>query len=247
MVGVHLDVRGLNHRYGERSVLRNLDLEVAPGEFLAVVGRSGSGKTTLLRLLAGLELPTGGELLQDGVPIIGLNRRARLMFQDPRLLPWERVRGNVGLGLRHNRAVQEDWALEQVGLAERSGEWPSVLSGGQQQRVALARALAGDPGLLLLDEPLSALDALTRIEMQSLVEQTWRGSCFTALLVTHDVEEAVTLADRVVAIDQGMIAFETSILLARPRRRDSQPFAALAVEILAHVLGSPRPTGPPRE
>jgi sulfonate transport system ATP-binding protein len=244
MVGVRLEVRGLIHRYGERSVLRNLDLEVAPGEFLAVVGRSGSGKTTLLRLLAGLELPTGGELLQDGVPIVGLNRRARLMFQDPRLLPWERVRGNVGLGLRHDRAVREDWALKQVGLDDRSGDWPSVLSGGQQQRVALARALAGDPGLLLLDEPLSALDALTRIEMQSLVEQTWQDSCFTALLVTHDVEEAVTLADRVVAIDRGMIAFETPVALTRPRRRDSQPFAALALEVLAHVLGSPRPTDP---
>jgi sulfonate transport system ATP-binding protein len=247
MLGVRLEVRGLTHCYGERSVLRNLDLKVAPSEFLAVVGRSGSGKTTLLRLLAGLESPTGGELLQDGAPIVGLNRRARLMFQDARLLPWERVRANVGLGLRHDRAGRVDWALQQVGLADRSGDWPSVLSGGQKQRVALARALAGDPGLLLLDEPLGALDALTRIEMQALVEQSWQSSGFTGLLVTHDVEEAVTLADRVIAIDRGMIAFETPIPLIRPRRRDSQTFAALALEILSHVLDSPLPTGSARE
>jgi sulfonate transport system ATP-binding protein len=128
----------------------------------------------------------------------------------------------------------------QVGLADRSGDWPSVLSGGRKQRVALARALAGDPGLLVLDEPLSALDALTRIEMEALGEHTWRSSGFTGLLVTHDVDEAVTLADRVIAIDRGMIAFETSIPLNRPRRRDSQPFAALACRILSHVLGSAR-------
>jgi sulfonate transport system ATP-binding protein len=125
-------------------------------------------------------------------------------------------------------------------LADRSGDWPSVLSGGQKQRVALARALAGDPGLLLLDEPLSALDALTRIELQALVEQTWLSAGFTGLLVRHDVEEAVTLADRLIAIDRGMIGSETSIPLVRPRHRDSQPFAALAFRILSHVLGSAR-------
>jgi sulfonate transport system ATP-binding protein len=142
MLGVRLEVRSLFHRQGDRSVLRNLDLEVAPGEFVAVVGRSGAGKTTLLRLPAGLESPTGGELLQDGTPIVGANRRARLMFQNARLLPWERVRGNVGLGRRQDRAIREDWALRQVGLTDRSGDWPSVLSGGQKLRVALARALA---------------------------------------------------------------------------------------------------------
>jgi sulfonate transport system ATP-binding protein len=238
MHGVRLEVRGLSQRYGERDVLRELDLDVAPGEFLAVVGRSGSGKTTLLRLLAGLEAPTAGERLQDGVPLIGLNRRARLMFQDARLLPWERVAGNVGLGLPRERADRVEWALKQVGLDDRAGDWPAVLSGGQQQRVALARALAGDPGLLLLDEPLGALDALTRIEMQALVERTWRATGFTGVLVTHDVEEAVTLADRVVAVKEGRIALDLPVALPRPRRRESPPFAALAERILAHVLNS---------
>jgi sulfonate transport system ATP-binding protein len=236
MDGVRLEVRGVGLCYGDRTVLSGLDLGVAPGEFLAVVGRSGSGKSTLLRLLAGLESPTEGAVIQDGEPVAGLNRRARLMFQDARLLPWRRVSGNVGLGLPRDHASRVDRALRQVGLADRSGDWPTVLSGGQQQRVALARALAGEPGLLLLDEPLGALDALTRIEMQALVEQTWRGAGFTAVLVTHDVEEAVTLADRVVAVDGGRIGLEVRVPLPRPRRRDSPPFAALAERVLAHVL-----------
>ncbi len=237
MSGVHLNVRGLEHRYGDRLVLHRLNLEVAPGEFLAVVGRSGSGKTTLLRLLAGLEAPSQGDLLQDGVPISGLNRRARLMFQDARLLPWERVAANVGLGLTRDRAGRVARALEQVYLADRARDWPDSLSGGQKQRVALARALAADPGLLLLDEPLGALDALTRIEMQSLLERTWLDAGSTAVLVTHDVEEAVTLADRVVAVDDGRITLELPVPLERPRLRDSPPFAALAAKVLGHVMG----------
>jgi sulfonate transport system ATP-binding protein len=241
MSGVRLEVRGVSHFYGDREVLRDLDLEVTPGEFLAIVGRSGSGKTTLLRLIAGLEHPAEGEILQDGSPLTGLNRRARLMFQDARLLPWARVAGNVGLGLSGEQSRRIMPSLQQVGLADRANDWPSILSGGQQQRVALARALAGDPGLLLLDEPLGALDALTRIEMQALVEQSWQAAGFTGVLVTHDVEEAVTLADRVVAIDRGRIAFEASIPLPRPRRRDSSSFATLAERILEHVLDRPGP------
>ncbi|AGA30783.1 ABC-type nitrate/sulfonate/bicarbonate transport system, ATPase component [Singulisphaera acidiphila DSM 18658] len=234
--GVRLEIRGLCHCYGGRDVLRDLDLEIVPGEFVAVVGRSGSGKTTLLRLLAGLESPTYGAILQDGSPLSGLNRRARLMFQDARLLPWDRVAGNVGLGLPADRAGRVSWALEQVGLEDRAEDWPRTLSGGQQQRVALARALAGSPGLLLLDEPLGALDALTRIEMQALVAQVWQASGFTVVLVTHDVEEAVTLADRVIIVDQGRIASETQIHLPRPRRRDSPHYAGLAEQILARIL-----------
>jgi sulfonate transport system ATP-binding protein len=234
--GVRLEAVGIQHRYGDRLVLDRLDLQIAPGEFLAVVGRSGSGKTTLLRLLAGLEAPSQGTLLQDGVPISGLNRRARLMFQDARLLPWERVAANVGLGLPRDRAGRIDRALERVYLADRARDWPATLSGGQKQRVALARALAADPGLLLLDEPLGALDALTRIEMQSLLEQTWLEAGSTAVLVTHDVEEAVTLADRVVAVDNGQITLELPIPLDRPRLRDSPPFATLAARVLAHVM-----------
>ncbi len=237
MKGVRLKSRNLWHRYGERVVLRGLDLEVAPGEFLAVIGRSGTGKTTLLRLLAGLESVQDGELQQDGSPIEGLNRRARLMFQDSRLLPWERVAGNVGLGLPRERSDRVAWALQRVGLADRALDWPTVLSGGQRQRVALARALASDPGLLLLDEPLGALDALTRIEMQSLVEATWQEARSTAVLVTHDVEEAVTLADRVIVLEDGQISLERVINIARPRLRDSPAFATLAQDILDHLLG----------
>ena len=234
--GAGLRLRGLGHRYGSREVLRAIDLDVAPGEFLAVVGRSGSGKTTLLRILAGLEVDFDGDLLQDGGTLGGLNRRARLMFQEPRLLPWERVAGNVALGLPREARGRVMDSLRKVGLDDRAGDWPTTLSGGQQQRVALARALAGEPGLLLLDEPLSALDALTRIEMQSLVGRVWEAVGFTAVLVTHDVEEAVTMADRVIAIERGTIASETRVDLDRPRRRDSPAFAALAESILGRVL-----------
>jgi sulfonate transport system ATP-binding protein len=234
--GVRLEMRELSHRYGDRLVLQRVDLDVAPGEFLAVVGRSGSGKTTLLRLLAGLETASQGELLQDGEPISGLNPRARLMFQDARLLPWERVAGNVALGLPRDSTRRVERALDRVYLADRAGDWPAKLSGGQKQRVALARALAAEPGLLLLDEPLSALDALTRIEMQSLLEQNWLAVGSTAVLVTHDIEEAVTLADRVVAVDEGKISLELAVSLERPRLRDSPPFAALAAKLLEHVM-----------
>jgi sulfonate transport system ATP-binding protein len=242
MTGVHIEARNLARRYGGREVLRGVDLEIFPGEFLAVVGASGCGKTTLLRLIAGLEEPSSGAVIQDGGAVDGLNRRARLMFQDDRLLPWERVAGNVGLGLAADRDRRVASALARVGLADRARDWPSILSGGQRQRVALARALAGDPGLLLLDEPLGALDALTRIEMQALVEQTWWSAGFTAILVTHDVEEAVTLADRVIAIDEGRITFDASIALPRPRQRDSPEFARLARELLDHVMQVPKRT-----
>jgi sulfonate transport system ATP-binding protein len=190
--------------------------------------------------MGGCATPSQGELFQDGVPISGLNRRARLMFQDARLLPWQRIAANVGLGLARDRTVRVERALERVYLADRAGDWPATLSGGQKQRVALARALAADPGLLLLDEPLGALDALTRIEMQSLLERTWLEAGSTAVLVTHDVEEAVTLADRVVAIDNGQITLQLPIPLARPRLRDSPPFAALAAQVLAHVMSASR-------
>jgi sulfonate transport system ATP-binding protein len=236
MSGVRLRATAVGHRYGDRLVLRRLDLDVAPGEFLAVVGRSGSGKTTLLRLLAGLAFPSQGELLQDGVRLAGVNHRARLMFQDARLLPWLRVADNVGLGLPNDLAGRVALALESVFLADRAGDWPEALSGGQKQRVALARALAADPGLLLLDEPLGALDALTRIEMQSLLERTWLQAGSTAVLVTHDVEEAVTLADRVIVIDDGRITLELPIRLGRPRLRNSPSVAALTAKVLEHVM-----------
>ena len=165
------------------------------------------------------------------------------MFQEPRLLPWADVLGNVmvGLGPRPgpDGAARARQALERVGLAERAAEWPAGLSGGQKSRVALARALVSRPGLLLLDEPLGALDALTRIQMQGLVETTWREDGFTALLVTHDVSEAVALADRIVLIAEGGIALDLAVDLPRPRRRGAPEAAALESRILDHLLAEP--------
>lgn len=234
--GAGLKVLGLSKTFGQQQVLHNLDLEIAPGEFVAVVGRSGCGKSTLLRLLAGLDRPTTGGILVDGEPLRQMNKSARVMFQDARLLLWRRVLENVGLGLRHNWQAQAQWALEQVGLSDRAGEWPAVLSGGQKQRVALARALVSQPRLLLLDEPLGALDALTRIEMQRLIASLWQEQKFTALLITHDVEEAVTLADRVVLIESGKVAMDLEIPLSRPRQRGDAACAAIVEHIYERVL-----------
>lgn len=234
--GTDLKVVGLSKFFGKKSVLQNLDLEAAPGEFIAIVGRSGCGKSTLLRLIAGLESPSAGGILLDDVPLKRLNTSARVMFQDARLLMWKRVLENVGLGLRGDWKTKAVWALEQVGLDDRAQDWIAVLSGGQRQRVALARALVTEPQLLLLDEPLGALDALTRIEMQRLIENIWQEQQFTALLVTHDVEEAVTLADRVILIDAGQIVLDVRVDLPRPRQRSNVAFAAIVESILRRVL-----------
>ncbi len=234
--GAELKIWALSKKFGNSRVLQGIDLEIAPGEFVAIVGRSGCGKSTLLRLLAGLERPSDGGVLLDSKPLRGLNKTARVMFQDSRLLAWKRVFENVGLGLKQNWRQKAKWALEQVGLAERAQDWPAVLSGGQRQRVALARALVSEPRLLLLDEPLGALDALTRIEMQRLIENLWQEKRFTALLITHDVEEAVALADRVVLIEAGRVAIDLPISLPRPRQRGSAQFAALVEKVLQRVM-----------
>jgi sulfonate transport system ATP-binding protein len=217
--------------------LRDLSLAIEPGEFVAIVGRSGCGKSTLLRLVAGLESADRGTITTDGGGNVGPNPDVRFMFQEARLLPWKSVFDNAALGLeqRWHRKVVD--VLEQVGLADRGRDWPAVLSGGQRQRVALARALAHEPRLLLLDEPLGALDALTRIEMHQLIERLWREHGFTALLVTHDVGEAVALADRVVVIEAGRIALDQRIDLPRPRERGSAAFAAFEDRVLRVVLG----------
>ena len=237
--GLSLSLRQLRKSFGTRQVLSDIDLNIKPGEFVAIVGRSGCGKSTLLRLVAGLDQPSGGELLVNGQRNTALHAEARIMFQEPRLLPWQRVQDNVALGLppeQRERALQ---VLAQVGLADRAQEWPAKLSGGQRQRVALARALVHRPQLLLLDEPLGALDALTRIEMHALIERLWRDHGFTALLVTHDVQEAVSLADRVILIEDGVIALDERIDLARPRSRGDAKFAALEKRILDRVLQHP--------
>jgi len=236
--GADLKVLNLTKEFGNHRVLQETNLEISPGEFVAIVGRSGCGKSTLLRLIAGLERPSEGRVLINGEPVKGLNRSTRMMFQDSRLLMWKRVLENVGLGLRKQWRDRARWALQQVGLDDRATDYPTVLSGGQRQRVALARALVSDPRLLLLDEPLGALDALTRIEMQRLVERLWQEQQFTALLVTHDVEEAVTLADRVILIEAGRITMDLPITFSRPRQRGDAAFAATVEHVLERVLNT---------
>jgi sulfonate transport system ATP-binding protein len=237
--GVSLQLQALSKSFGERQVLKTNTLTIEPGEFIAIVGRSGCGKSTLLRLVAGLETPTQGQLKVDGAKVQGLRPDTRIMFQDSRLLPWRRVLDNVALGLPHAQRDKAADVLAQVGLGDRLNEWPAKLSGGQRQRVALARALVHSPNLLLLDEPLGALDALTRIEMHALIEQLWRDNGFTALLVTHDVQEAVALADRVILIEDGAIALDERVHLPRPRGRGDARFAALEKRILDRVLQQP--------
>ncbi|SMG25724.1 ATP-binding cassette domain-containing protein [Paraburkholderia susongensis] len=229
-----VQLRGVGKRYGERQVLSDFDLSIERGSFVAIVGRSGCGKSTLLRLVAGLEETSSGALekrAEDGGPL-----DTRIMFQDARLLPWKSVLQNVMLGL--GRGAREDAraVLAEVGLLERADDWPAQLSGGQRQRVALARALVHRPQLLLLDEPLGALDALTRIEMHALIERLWREHRFTALLVTHDVHEAVALGDRILLIEEGRIALDQPVALERPRARASAGFAALEEHVLQRVL-----------
>ncbi|AMR78884.1 ATP-binding cassette domain-containing protein [Cupriavidus nantongensis] len=244
--GVAVRVNQVVKRYDGRTVLHDVALEVSPGEFLAIVGRSGCGKSTLLRLVAGLEAADGGSIAIDGdSAAMGRARQAdvRVMFQDARLLPWKRVLDNVALGLPRARRAEAAQVLAQVGLADRAQAWPARLSGGQRQRVALARALVHHPQLLLLDEPLGALDALTRIEMQALIESLWRRLGFTALLVTHDVSEAVALADRIVLIEGGRIAMDTRVALARPRERGAAGFAQLEAEVLQRVMRPSRAAG----
>jgi len=230
----------VSKHFGKERVLREIDLDVAEHELVVVVGRSGCGKSTLLRLLAGLETASEGQIFIDGLGLRGANAVARLMFQTSALLPWKTVLGNVVLAAP--RTIDAPTiameALSQVGLSERAKDWPSILSGGQQQRVALARALASQAGLLLLDEPLGALDALTRLEMQALIEKIWVKRRFSIVLVTHDVEEAVTLGDRVLVMDRGQFVFEKEILLARPRARTSPELVKLKEEILFRVMGS---------
>ncbi|MCS0628913.1 ATP-binding cassette domain-containing protein [Telluria mixta] len=231
-VGAHLDVRSLTKRYAGRTVLDAVNLKIEPGEFVAVVGRSGCGKSTLLRAIAGLELPDAGQVRISGG---GQKPEVRMMFQDARLLPWKTVLQNVALGLKDGEERARA-ALQSVGLPDRADDWPAALSGGQRQRVALARALVHEPQLLLLDEPLGALDALTRIEMQQLIESLWTARGFTAVLVTHDVQEAVVLADRILLIEQGRLALDLDVGLARPRARGSVEFGALEQKVLDRVL-----------
>jgi sulfonate transport system ATP-binding protein len=238
--GLSLTIRALRKSFGDNDVLRGIDLHIPAGQFVAIVGRSGCGKSTLLRLIAGLETIDAGTV-SFGEAV--RPQDIRVMFQEPRLLPWARVLSNVEVGLGRDRAssgaqARADRALTEVGLDDKRGQWPAVLSGGQKQRVALARALVSDPRVLAFDEPLGALDALTRISMQRLLERVWHDQAFTAILVTHDVSEAVALADRVLVIEDGRIAHDINVDIRRPRRRGSVDLAALEGSILRDLLQS---------
>jgi len=236
-VGLEVSITGVGKRFGSHQVLTDVNLEIAPGEFVAIVGRSGCGKSTLLRMIAGLATASEGRIEVGDQPVTRQVADTRILFQDTRLLPWRRVLDNVGIGQRGDWKPAAMEALDQVGLASRAQDWPAVLSGGQRQRVALARAMVSHPKLLLLDEPLGALDALTRLEMQRLIEEVWGRQAFTAVLVTHDVSEAVTLADRVVVVEDGLVPMIRRIEQARPRIRGDAALSEIEGEILARILG----------
>jgi sulfonate transport system ATP-binding protein len=236
-----VSVRGFTRRFGDTTVLRALDLEIAQGEFVALLGRSGSGKTTLLRTLAGLDAADGQDVR---VP----SARA-VVFQEPRLLPWKKVWVNVALGVGGADArARAEAALTEVGLQHRMDAWPATLSGGEAQRAALGRALVREPSLLLLDEPFASLDALTRLKMHDLVLNLWGRHAPAVLIVTHDVDEAVALADRVLVLDQGRIAAVERI--DSPRPREVGPgFQAIRRRLLGHlgVNEAASPSGRPSE
>ncbi|WP_433714777.1 ABC transporter ATP-binding protein [Nocardia sp. CA-084685] len=222
--------RGLRRGFGDRVVLHGIDLDIARGEFVALLGRSGSGKSTLLRALAELDR----DVLGSGELRVPTERA--VVFQDSRLLPWNRVLDNVTLGLKGDDAAERGrTALAEVGLAGRESAWPKELSGGEQQRVALARSLVREPELLLADEPFGALDALTRIKMHVLLQDLCARHKPAVLLVTHDVDEAVLLADRVLVLDEGRIAVDQRIDLERPRRHIDPDFNRLRELLLASL------------
>ncbi|RQT79192.1 ABC transporter ATP-binding protein [Burkholderia cepacia] len=244
--GARIDIRRVSHAFdgpgGPLPVLDDVTLSVAAGEFVALLGPSGCGKSTLLRLVAGLDAARQGGITQDGVPIEQPDPSRIVVFQDPTLYPWRRVRANVALGLEARgvaRASQHrvDDALARVGLQEFSNVFPHQLSGGMAQRVALARALVNDPRLLILDEPLGKLDSLTRLTMQAELTALWQRDGFSALLVTHDVEEALFLAQRVIVFGPrpARIVAELRVDLPYPRHRGDPRLAELRHDALRHL------------
>ncbi|KUY64411.1 ABC transporter ATP-binding protein [Burkholderia cepacia] len=244
--GARIDIRRVSHAFdgpgGPLPVLDDVTLSVAAGEFVALLGPSGCGKSTLLRLVAGLDAARQGGIAQDGVPIEQPDPSRIVVFQDPTLYPWRRVRANVALGLEARgvaRASQHrvDDALARVGLQEFSNVFPHQLSGGMAQRVALARALVNDPRLLILDEPLGKLDSLTRLTMQAELTALWQRDGFSALLVTHDVEEALFLAQRVIVFGPrpARIVAELRVDLPYPRHRGDPRLAELRHDALRHL------------
>ena len=252
--GARIDVRHVSHQFALRGatlpVLQDINFAVEPGEFVALLGPSGCGKSTLLRLVAGLDQPAQGTLLADNAEISGPDPSRVVVFQDPTLYPWRTVRGNVGVGPEAQRRrgwrrdplhdqTQEriDAVLRLVGLSEFADAFPHQLSGGMAQRVALARALVNDPALLVLDEPFGKLDSLTRIRMQGELARLWQGARFSVLLVTHDVEEALLLAHRVIVFSErpARIVAEVRNDAPYPRHRDDPKLVALRREVLEQL------------
>jgi NitT/TauT family transport system ATP-binding protein len=245
--GIGVAIRHLSHAFtlpsGPLAVLDDIELTIEPGAFVALLGPSGSGKSTILRIVAGLDAPTGGAVVVDGNTVAGPHPSRALVFQEPTLLPWRTVWRNVGIGpealgtLKRDDARVEK-ALARVGLEGFSRAYPHKLSGGMAQRVALARALVNEPALLLLDEPLGKLDALTRVVLQKELLRLWEAGRFTALLVTHDVDEALTLSDRLVVLSErpGRIIGDLTVDLERPRRHEDARFQELRRAVLG-LLG----------
>jgi len=247
VAGAALDVSAVSHQFvlhgKELPVLDRITLRAEPGEFVALLGPSGCGKSTLLRLVAGLEPPSSGAVFVDDEPIVGPHPSRVLVFQDPTLYPWRTVRKNAAIGLEarglsRSQSTRVDQALRLVGLTGFADAYPHQLSGGMAQRASLARALVNDPGLLLLDEPLGKLDSMTRITMQSELLALWRRNGFTALLVTHDVEEALFMANRVIVLSDRPLRIKADVPvdLAYPRHRGDPRLAALRREVLG-LLG----------
>jgi sulfonate transport system ATP-binding protein len=228
-------VRNISLSFGDLHLLRGLDLDIAPGEFVALLGRSGSGKTTLLRVLAGLESRATGS--------VEVPSPSAVVFQEPRLLPWKPVWENVAIGLGKGARDRARAALLEVGLEHRADVWPLTLSGGEAQRAGLARALVREPQLLLLDEPFASIDALTRLKMHELVLALWQAHGPSVLLVTHDVDEALLLADRAVVIEGGRIVAQIAVTAPRPRDPSSPGFSTQRRELLA-LLGVPLAAAP---
>jgi sulfonate transport system ATP-binding protein len=220
-------LRGLSRSFGDRRIVDDLDLDIRPGEFVALLGASGCGKSTLLRIVAGLDSGATGEAV--------VARRRAVSFQAPRLMPWKRVWRNVVLGVPSAGRAEAEAALREVMLEHRAGAWPATLSGGEAQRVALARALVRRPDLLLLDEPFGALDALTRLTAQQLVADLWTKHGPAVLLVTHDVDEALRLADRALVMADGRIALDVPIPLPRPRSIESAGYVDLRRQLLSSL------------
>jgi sulfonate transport system ATP-binding protein len=236
--GSPVSLHSVKKAFGANVVLEGVTLDIPAGQFVSIVGKSGCGKSTLLRLMIGLDPVSAGTL---DAPALKLGQ-ARIVFQEPRLLPWASVLNNVRVGLGPKAEGQDAYKkamaiLGEVALTGREGMWPSQLSGGMRQRVALARALVSAPTLLALDEPLGALDALTRIDMQALLEGVWQDLGFTALMVTHDVGEAVALGDRVILIDEGRVVLDLPVDLPRPRKRGTPEFGKLEAQILDKLFG----------